>query len=165
MYCIYRGLNNMNYLAFKVPGINTSIPIEIKGVNGAPSEGTLLSQVLPAVITYLFIATTLLALAFLIYGGIRWITSGGDKTGVENARKTITYAIIGLVIVFLSFFIINTIGNFFGVNLLNSVRATRCSDKNPNGSCPTGKTCAYSKDNEHYRCRLICDRSREICPD
>lgn len=119
----------MKYLAFKVPGINTEKPIEIIGVNGAPKEGTLLTQVLPALITYLLIGTTLLALAFLIFGGIRWIISGGDKTAVESARKMITYAIIGLVIAFLSFFIINTIGGFFGVKLLGT---TLC--KLPGGS-------------------------------
>lgn len=114
----------MDKLAFKVPGINIDKPIEITGVGGGPKEGELLTTTLPAIITYLLIGATLLALLFLIFGGIKWIISGGDKTAVEGARKMITYAIIGLVIAFLSFFIINTIGNFFGVNLLNP--ANKC---------------------------------------
>ena len=103
--------------AFTIPGINGG-EIKIETANGM-SEGGLLTKTLPAIITYLLIGATLLALAFIIFGGIKWITSGGDKTALEGARKMITYAIIGLVISFLAFFIINIIGNFFGVNLLN----------------------------------------------
>jgi len=46
---------------------------------------------------------------FLIWGGIRWITSGGDKGKVDQARSTLTAAIIGLVVALLSFFILNVI--------------------------------------------------------
>ena len=104
--------------AFTIPGINGG-EIKIETAGGIP-EGGLLTTTLPAIITYLLIGATLLALAFLIYGGIRWITSGGDKAGVEAARKTITYAIVGLVITFLAFFIVNMIGAFFGVKLLGT---------------------------------------------
>ncbi len=104
----------MEKLAFNLPG-----PYEIRPVPGMPTGGIdKVETIIQVGITLLFIAATLLALAFLIYGGIRWITSGGDKTGVENARKTITYAIIGLVISFLAFFIINIIGAFFGIKLI-----------------------------------------------
>ncbi|KKQ34775.1 MAG: hypothetical protein US51_C0028G0010 [Microgenomates group bacterium GW2011_GWA2_37_6] len=102
--------------AFTIPGINGG-EIKIETAGGIP-EGGLLTRTLPAIITYLLIGATLLALAFIIFGGIKWITSGGDKTALEGARKMITYAIIGLVISFLAFFIINTIGDFFGVKLL-----------------------------------------------
>jgi len=35
----------------------------------------------------------------MIYGGITWMTAGGNETTVTNAKKTITAAVIGLVIV------------------------------------------------------------------
>ena len=40
----------------------------------------------------------LLALGYLIWGGIDWITSEGDKTQYQEARKKITHALIGLAI-------------------------------------------------------------------
>ncbi len=40
-----------------------------------------------------------LLLIYLFYGGIKWITSGGDKEKVEKARETITSAVIGIFIV------------------------------------------------------------------
>ncbi len=60
-----------------------------------------------------FILAVLIALTFLIYGGIRWIAAGGDKTQIESARETIVGAIIGLVIVFLAYFILNILLQFF----------------------------------------------------
>src|SRR3990172_12087500 len=53
-----------------------------------------------AIITILFIIAVVLALAFLIYGGIKWVISGGDKAKVEAARGTIVAALVGLVLVF-----------------------------------------------------------------
>lgn len=55
----------------------------------------------------------------LVWGGIEWIMSGGDKAGNENARKRITNALIGLAIVFSAWAIVNLITVVFGVNLLN----------------------------------------------
>lgn len=50
------------------------------------------------------------ALIFLIWGAIKWITSSGDKEKLQSARATITYSIIGLIIVLLSAVIIGFVG-------------------------------------------------------
>ena len=39
-----------------------------------------------------------LATALLVYGGVLWMTSAGDKTKVETATKIIKNAVIGLII-------------------------------------------------------------------
>ena len=95
-------------------------PIE---VDPCPSSGTFASlcnitfgSLFPTLITAAFVIASLIALAFLIYGGIRWITSGGDKAGVESARNTIVAALVGLVITFLAYFIINIVFSFFGLD-------------------------------------------------
>lgn len=78
-------------------------------------SGTLFSSL----ILIAFIAASLIALAFLVYGGIRWITSGGDKAGVESARNIIVAALVGLVITFLAYFIINIVFDIFGLTFAN----------------------------------------------
>lgn len=112
----------MRYFAFSIPG-NGGHPLQILPAGGIPTGGDSATFVIQNVVrwgvTFLFVIATLLALAFLIWGGISWITSGGSKEGIDAARKKITYAIIGLVVALLAFFIINTIGDLFGVNLLN----------------------------------------------
>lgn len=70
-------------------------------------------------VTILLVVCVLLALAFLVYGGLNWITSEGDKTKVESARKTIIYAIVGLLIAFLSFFLVSLMGSFFKIDVFN----------------------------------------------
>lgn len=80
-------------------------------------EGLTLGAVLGFIVTIAFVLAVLIALAFLIWGGIKWITSGGDKGGVEAARNQIIAAIIGLIIVFLAFFILNLVLGLFGLSL------------------------------------------------
>jgi len=72
---------------------------------------TLLPQFL---IQLIFIIGVVIAVIFLIYGGIKWILSGGDKTAVEAARNHIIAAIIGLIIVVGAFFIIGLIFQLLG---------------------------------------------------
>ncbi len=82
------------------------------GLTTCQASNLNISQALATVIQFLFVIAVILALGFLIYGGIRWITSGGDKTGVETARNTIVASIIGLIIVFLAYVIINLVLTF-----------------------------------------------------
>lgn len=60
----------------------------------------------------------LIAFIWLLWGGLQWILAGGDKEGTEKARKRITAALIGLVVVFSAYAIIQLVGAFIGVNLL-----------------------------------------------
>jgi len=53
----------------------------------------------------------LTAVAFLIYGGFRYIIAGGSSEQVESAKKTITNSIIGLTIILLSYVIVRVIAN------------------------------------------------------
>jgi hypothetical protein len=71
-------------------------------------------------VSLMLIAAVVFALIFLIWGGIGWIISGGDKNGVEAARARIMYAVIGLVLTLSAFIIIKVIGYFFGVDLLQN---------------------------------------------
>lgn len=82
-------------------------------------DSSKIGQVISTVVAIILIAATIVALFFLIWGGIRWITSGGDKAKVESARNTIIASIIGLVIAFLAFFILTIILGFFGLSLTN----------------------------------------------
>ena len=83
------------------------------------SKGQSIGSILGFVITIAFVIAIIVALLFLVWGGIKWITSGGDKAGVETARNQIIAAIIGLIIVFLAFFILNLVLGLFGLSLFN----------------------------------------------
>jgi uncharacterized protein YacL len=78
-----------------------------------------LGSIIGGVITTILVIAVLIALFYLIWGGIAWITSGGDKANVEKARGRIIAAIVGLVIAFLAFFILSLVLQVFGLSLAN----------------------------------------------
>ncbi|MBI4096293.1 MAG: hypothetical protein HY425_01105 [Candidatus Levybacteria bacterium] len=71
-----------------------------------------IGQVLGNFVSLFFVIAAVVAVIYLIYGGIKWITSKGEKTEVESARNHIVAAITGLIVVFLAFFIINFVLGF-----------------------------------------------------
>ncbi len=54
----------------------------------------------------------------LLFGGIRFMTAGGDPKNAESARKTITNAVIGLIIVVSAFLITTVLGELLGIDFL-----------------------------------------------
>lgn len=77
-----------------------------------------MGQFISAMVGTLLIIAALLAFLYLILGGIKWITSGGDKTGMEEARNKITHAIVGLIIVGAAWAIMTLVQNFLGVTII-----------------------------------------------
>jgi hypothetical protein len=80
---------------------------------GGAALGTLISNLVGA----LFIAGFLLAFVFLLMGGVKWITSSGDKTKLEAARDEITNAIMGIVVVGAAWALTTIVGQFFGLDI------------------------------------------------
>lgn len=78
-----------------------------------------IGPVVSSIVTIMLIAAALIALFFLIWGGIRWITSGGDKAKVDTARQTIIASIIGLIIALLAYFVITLVLGVFDLSLTN----------------------------------------------
>jgi len=50
----------------------------------------------------------------IIIAGIRFATSGSDASSVQSAKNTILYAVVGLVVAFLAYAIVNWVFNLFG---------------------------------------------------
>lgn len=66
-------------------------------------------------------------LAFILYflwGGLQWITAGGDKSKIEEARGKITQGLVGLAILAASFVIVKFFQTAIGLDLLNIVWPT-----------------------------------------
>lgn len=71
------------------------------------------SGVVGGIIGTIWVIAVIVTLFFLVWGGIRWISSGGDKAKIEQARSTIIAALIGMAISFLAFFIVNFVFGIF----------------------------------------------------
>ncbi len=55
-----------------------------------------------------------LALLMFVYGGIVWMTAGGAEKRVEEGKGIIRNSVIGLVIIFLSYTLVNVLIDSFG---------------------------------------------------
>lgn len=60
------------------------------------------------------IATTIVAFS-LIFGGFKYLTSGGDKEQVESAKNLITHAIIGFILLIFMFLVLKFLPEYFGL--------------------------------------------------
>jgi len=81
------------------------------------SGGEFLNKLISLGISVGFLVAAVIFVFMFIMGGIRWITSEGDKTKVETARNQITHALIGLLLTFFLFVILEIIEQFFGISL------------------------------------------------
>ncbi len=93
---------------------NPALGENLKNMSGT----SFVQKLVSGIVSFIFIIGTLVFFFVLITGAIKWISSGGDKQKVEEARGTITSAIIGLVILFATFAIIKLIETFFGISIL-----------------------------------------------
>jgi hypothetical protein len=78
-----------------------------------------LSSLLKSGIVLIFVAGGVLFFFILTTGGIKWLSSSGDKAKLESAQKQISSSLVGLVILLSSFAIIKLIEVLFGIDLLN----------------------------------------------
>jgi hypothetical protein len=82
---------------------NTGAAREGLGLTGdVPADGTAessLGDIVGTVIDILSIVVGAVSVIMIIIGGLKYITSAGDSSGVQSAKQTILYAVVGLVIV------------------------------------------------------------------
>ena len=77
------------------------------GLTGAQS----LSQLIVEIINIMLIFAGAVAVIFVIIGGYQYLTSAGNEESAEKGKKTLINAIIGVVLIIMSFVIINVIVN------------------------------------------------------
>ena len=75
--------------------------------DGCPAELFGDTGVFKQVTNTILYVVGIIAVIMLIIGGIRYVISGGDSKKVTDAKNTVLYAIIGLIIAFLAFAIVN----------------------------------------------------------
>lgn len=114
-------INKLNYAALAgVVYAQQNIPLEPPVGWGNLAKITI-PGIISTAIKLILVLAALIAFVFLVIGGIKWITSGGDKEGTKGAQGTITAALVGLVIVFAAWAIIRLLEVFFGFQILSTL--------------------------------------------
>ncbi len=116
---------SLNPTQFTAQGLEVEIPSppadihlpQPKNIEDTTESGTYFAQkFIPKIFGWMIAGSGVWAIVFLIIGGIQFLTSYGNETTIGNAKKTITYALIGLTISLLSytiFLMINNLASFF----------------------------------------------------
>lgn len=81
------------------------------GLGSGLTSQTSLSGFIFRVIQIALALAGLIAVLFLIIGGFRFITAGGNDENSGQARKIILNAVIGIIVIILSFVIVNVVQN------------------------------------------------------
>ena len=86
-----------------------SLQSGVEAAKGADVPTNLMGDtgIITTVTNILLFVAGALAVIMLIWGGLRYTVSGGNAASVTAAKNTILYAIIGLIVAFLAFAVIN----------------------------------------------------------
>lgn len=109
----------------------TPTPINVGSITGIGDFGfenkvideatvkTQFGTFLSTIITTLTVVGGLAFVIFFTMGGLKWLTAGGDKTKVEEAKTQMTQGVIGLVAIVAGLFVVGLVGGILGIDFLN----------------------------------------------
>lgn len=124
---IISALSLFSFLAAVSP-VFAKIPAGIKTVEGVIPADTSIGRIVTLLVAFIIVLATLAALLYIVIGALQWIMSGGDKQKVADARNHIIAAVIGLVVIALSFVIINVVIQTLGLGSLATLEIPALKD-------------------------------------
>lgn len=98
---------------------NITPPDALKNLLALPQGQDEISSVLSKVVELIYIFAAILFVFYLLYAALKFIYSEGHKESVQDAKGTITWAIIGVIIMSLTFVILRIVGNITGFKFFN----------------------------------------------
>jgi uncharacterized membrane protein len=101
-------MNQINLSIIQKSIGNTSIPTSIN---------CLISRLIP----YIFTIAGILLLIFFIVSGFQFIFAGGDPKKMEAAKAHITTALIGFIIIFVAYWLVQVLGRIFNIQIITDI--------------------------------------------
>ncbi len=86
------------------------------------AKGLGMVEVLNRAIAFGMLGAGTLCIAFIFWGGISFILSGGEEDKIKAAVSTIRYSIFGLIITILSVIVVNAVGRVVGINTVEYIK-------------------------------------------
>lgn len=102
---------------FSIEELEKSTGSELRLKFAGKDLGGIISALLP----YLFAGAGLLLLLYLIYGGLSLMLSRGDPKAVQSAKDKITSAVMGFIIVFVSYWLVQIVGTILGIEAIQTI--------------------------------------------
>ncbi|OGM24619.1 hypothetical protein A2962_01555 [Candidatus Woesebacteria bacterium RIFCSPLOWO2_01_FULL_39_61] len=80
-----------------------------------------IGTVINTFIRYLFPIAGLVLLAYLIFGGYKYLTSMGDPKKIQESRLNITYAIVGFAILIAAYWVVLVAARVLNIPAINQI--------------------------------------------
>lgn len=85
----------------------------LQQITELPSAGDSLQEFILKIINFAIGFSAIVAVIMIIFAGFKYITANGDENKITSATKTLTFAIVGLVVCFIAVMLVNfVIGEF-----------------------------------------------------
>lgn len=90
--------------------------------SGTVNQFQTLSQIFNPIILNLFVIAGIVVIATIVYGGFLYLMGSGQKDPkqMDQAKKAITYGLLGLTVMAASYWIIRIVEIFTGLDILNA---------------------------------------------
>ena len=86
---------------------------DLRAAAGCTSTATSPDSFITTIVNTLLLAVGFFAVIMIIFSGFQIITSAGNSTGVQKGKKTLIYALVGLVVSLSAYLIINYVLDLF----------------------------------------------------
>lgn len=87
----------------------------VENIDDCDESGKSFEKLLKNGIELLLIVVGFLAVIFIIFSGFKYVTSAGDSAKIKQAKDTLVYSIIGLVVALLAFAIVQFVTKQLGL--------------------------------------------------
>jgi len=105
------------YLSLSLIMIIELMPATALAANKIPDlriDPTAVTDLMDLIQTWVSEVIFILGIIMVLYAAFLYMTSAGDDTRIEKAKKTFIYGIIGMIVAMLAYFIWDTVASFLG---------------------------------------------------
>jgi hypothetical protein len=102
-----------------LPGEGNSLEgkVDTSLFQGELTIGSIVSRIVPL----LFLIAGISLLIMIVVSGFTFLTSGGDPKKMEQGKNQLTYAVVGFVIIFAAFWLVQILGAMLGLESLTNL--------------------------------------------
>lgn len=97
--------------------IESSTAPNISSVSNPATIGTIVASIVP----YIFGIAGFALLLYIVFAGFQILTSRGNEKAVAAAQAQLTYAIVGFIVVFTSYWIVQIVARVLGIQQIQSI--------------------------------------------
>lgn len=112
---------NNSLAQFTIGGGNNGPAIDIQGPEGFAFDGAGLGEIVGASLGYIFAAAGIGLLLMIISSGFSLMTSAGDPKKAAAGKSRLTNAIVGFLLIFAAFWIVQILGVILGWDSIGTI--------------------------------------------